>query len=83
LCHLDAEDPDDVAEPGDTTEMIRRRIFLHHASEAMRHARENGFDAATANEIDDEILTATLQAAEAWSDLTSALQGRATKGSAS
>jgi hypothetical protein len=83
LCHLDAEDADDVAEPGDTMEMIRRRIFLHHASEALRHARENGFDAATANEIDDEILTATLQASEAWADLTSALQGRANKESAS
>jgi hypothetical protein len=83
LCHIDGEDVADVEEQGDTKEIIRRRIFLHHATEALRHARENGFDDASANEIDDEILTAALQASEAWADLTSALQGRATKGIAS
>lgn len=48
--------------------MIRRRIFIFHATEAARHARENGFDAATANEIDEEIISAAKNAAQAWAD---------------
>jgi hypothetical protein len=76
-CDFNGEDPEDVEEPGDTKEMIRHRIFLHRASEASRHARENGFEQAAAEEITPEILTASLQAAEAWSDLTTALQRRA------
>jgi hypothetical protein len=75
-CDFNGEDPGDVAEPGDSKEMIRHRIFMHRASEALRHARENGFEAASANEITDEIVAASSQAAEAWADLTSELQRR-------
>jgi hypothetical protein len=74
LCHLDAEDAADVEEPGDTMEMIRHRIFLHRASEALRHARENGFDDAFANEITEEIVDASWKAADAWADLNSDLE---------
>jgi len=77
LCHLDAEDADDVAEPGDTIETIRHRIFMHHASEALRHAHENGFDDALANEITEEIIDASWKAADAWADLNSDLEQRA------
>jgi hypothetical protein len=76
-CDFNSEDPADVAEPGDSPEKIRRQIFLNRAAEALRHARENGFDNVLACEITDEIIAASLKAAEAWADLTSDLQRRA------
>jgi hypothetical protein len=75
-CDFNGEDPGDVAEPGDTPEMIRRTIFLYRASEALRHARENGFDKASASEIDEEIISAALAVAQAWSDQLSALRAK-------
>lgn len=79
-CDYNPEDPEDVEEPGDSMEAIRRRIFMHHASEALRHARENGLDKATRKEITSEIISASQQAAEAWADLTEEFQRRSNKG---
>ena len=65
-CDFNIEDPGDVAEPGDSPEKIRRQIFLNRASEALRHARENGFDKVVASEITPEIIAASSKAAGAW-----------------
>jgi hypothetical protein len=73
-CDFNGEDPEDVAEPGDSDETIRHRIFMHRATEALRHAREIGFEKMSAVEITDDIIAASMQAAEAWSDLTSKLR---------
>jgi hypothetical protein len=74
-CDLNPEDPDDVAEPGDSDEVIRHRIFLHHASEALRHARAIASlrQKAAPQEITDDIIKAASQAAKAWSELMQAL----------
>jgi hypothetical protein len=76
LCNFNGEDPNDVAEPGDTPEMIRRTIFLYRASEALRHAREHGFDKAADAEITDEIVKLAKKTAEAWVDQAAALERR-------
>jgi len=76
-CDFNDEDAGDVAKPGDTKEMIRYRIFVHRASEALRHARENGFDKASTQEITDEILELAATAAKAWADVYATLQRRA------
>ena len=75
-CDFNAEDPGDVAEEGDSDEDIRHRIFMHRASEALRHAEQNGFEKAATKEITKEIIQIALAAAEAWSSLTSELQRR-------
>ena len=61
---------------GDTAEVIRRHNFLHHAAEAKRHALENGFDKASDNEIDDEILSAARAAKAAWDYVNNQLSRR-------
>jgi hypothetical protein len=76
-CEFNAEDAADVAEPGDSDETIRHRIFLHHASEALRHASENGFDRASMQEIDGDVIAASSRAAEAWIGVTASLRRRA------
>jgi hypothetical protein len=73
-CDFNGEDPADVAEPGDSDETIRYRIFMHHAAEALRHANTNGFERATPPEITDEIITAATQTADAWSTLAAKLK---------
>jgi ParB-like chromosome segregation protein Spo0J len=76
-CDYNPEDPGDVAESdNDTPEMIRHRIFMYRATEAARHAREFGLEKASSEEFTDDVIEAALNAAEAWSDLTSALQER-------
>ncbi|UPT87966.1 ParB N-terminal domain-containing protein [Bradyrhizobium barranii subsp. apii] len=74
-CDFNPEDPDDVAEPGDSDEVIRHRIFMHHASEALRHARAIASlrQKAAPQEITDDIIEAASQAAKAWSKLMQAL----------
>lgn len=78
-CEFNGEDPADVAEPGDSEQTIRHRIFVHHASEAVRHAHDNGFDRAAPTEITEELIAMSLQAAEAWSALANKLQQRMKK----
>lgn len=76
-CDYNPEDPGDVAESdNDTPEMIRHRIFMYRATEAARHAREFGLEKASSEEFTDDVIEAALNAAEAWSGLTSALQER-------
>jgi len=74
-CDFNPEDPDDVAEPGDSDEAIHHRIFLHHASEALRHARAVASlrQKASPQEITDDIIKAAWQAAKAWSELMEVL----------
>jgi hypothetical protein len=76
-CDYNPEDPGDVAESDtDTPEMIRHRIFMYRATEALRLAHEFGFEKASAHEITSDVIDAVLKTAEAWSDLTSRLQQR-------
>lgn len=63
-------------ELGDTAEVIRRQNFLHHAAEALRHALENGFDKASDDEIDDEILSSARAAVAAWAYVNNRLSRR-------
>jgi hypothetical protein len=77
-CDYNGEDPGDVEEPGDTREMMRHRIFVHHANEATRHAREHGFDKAADSEITDEIVELAKTAAKEWTNQAAALARRAT-----
>jgi hypothetical protein len=74
-CDFNPEDADDVAEPGDSDEVIRHRIFLNHASEALRHARAVASlrQKAAPQEITDDIFETAYQAAEAWSELIEVL----------
>jgi hypothetical protein len=74
-CDYNPEDPGDVAESeSDTPEMLRHRIFMHRANEALRHAREFGLEKASGLEITDDVIEAALNAAEAWSELTSKMK---------
>jgi hypothetical protein len=75
-CDFNGEDPGDVEEPGDTMEMIRHRIFMFHATEAARHAREHGFNKAADSEITDEIVALAKTTAKAWTDQAAALERR-------
>jgi hypothetical protein len=70
-----AERRGDVAEPGDSDEVIRHRTFLHHASEALRHARAVASlrQEVSQQEITDDIFEAAWQAAKAWSELMEVL----------
>lgn len=77
-CNYNPENPEHVAEPNDTPEEVRRRVFLYHAEDSVRHAKENGFDKAKNSEIDDEIISAAQAAAEAWADLHQQLLARHT-----
>lgn len=79
-CDYNGEDPADIAEPGDSDEVIRQRKFAHHATEALRHAREHGFDEAADSEITSEIIRMAKRAGEAWSKVAAELQRRATGG---
>jgi ParB-like chromosome segregation protein Spo0J len=67
-CDFNPEDPGDVAESGDTKEEIRHRIFVHHYSEAVRHARaiEELMREAAASEITTDITEGARAAASAW-----------------
>jgi hypothetical protein len=76
LCHFDLEDPGDVEEPGDSMEMIRHRIFTNHANEALRHAREHGFDEAADSEVTDVVVGLAKTVAKAWTDQVAALERR-------
>jgi hypothetical protein len=74
-CDYNPEDPGDVAESdADTPEIIRHRIFMYRATEALRLAREFGFEEASRQEITDDVVGAAIKAAEAWSELTSGLR---------
>lgn len=73
-CDFNPEDPIDVAEEYDTQEQIDHRIFMYRATEATRLAHDSAFKTIT---INDEIVSATLQAAEAWSEVASEIQRRA------
>ena len=79
-CDFNGEDPADIAEPGDSDEVIRQRKFAHHATEALRHAHEHGFDEAADSEITSEIIRMAKRAGEAWSKVAAELQRRATGG---
>jgi hypothetical protein len=73
-CDYNPEDPGDVAESdADTPEIIRHRIFMYRATEALRLAREFGFKEALRQEITDDVIDAAQKAAEAWSGLMSNL----------
>lgn len=78
-CDYNPEDPEHVADPGDSMEVIRHRIFLHCAAEVLRYAKENRSDEMADSEIDKEILKATQIAAEAWSNLYQQLLARHTR----
>jgi hypothetical protein len=74
-CDFNPEDPGDVAESdSDTPEIIRHRIFMYRAAEALRLAREFGLEKASMEEITDNIIEGASKAAEAWSELTSKLK---------
>lgn len=76
-CDFNAEDSADVAEPGDSVEVIRHRIFMYHANESLRHAIENGLKDAAPEEITSEVLRAAKRAAKAWTDVVADLNSRA------
>jgi hypothetical protein len=78
-CDFNGEDPEDVAEPGDSMEIIRRRIFLYRTSEVLRHAEEHGFDVADDSEIDREIINAAKACADAWIEVHKQLVKRHAK----
>jgi Protein of unknown function (DUF3102) len=81
-CDFNPEDPGDVAEsPNDTPEIIRHRIFMYRATEALRLAREFGFEQASSEEITDDIIDAVVKAAEAWSELAWKLRQEIAPGS--
>jgi hypothetical protein len=83
-CNYDADDPRDVAEPGDTPAEIRKSIFDNRVSEGLRHAKEiwegrpalYGMENADDSEITIEIIDAAGSVANAWLELVDKLQKR-------
>ena len=80
-CDYDPEDPNDVAEPGDTPEMVRQALYSTHISEALRHARGNGLTDAPAlpSEITKANITAARSVVKAWNEVVRKLETRSKK----
>lgn len=86
-CDYNPEDPDDVAEPGDTPEMTRRQIFLNMVGASIRDTEvidTNFFEEARQSESTDELVKAAQKALTAWSRVITNLKKlRSNKGVAS